>query len=97
MAPISYRKHLGRDKFGAQFSLLKTQQYTDPATRTLTPTMYVVRMQALHCRKTWGRTGSTIRLIYPVFRSQSPNNLMERLGWADRDGRQRQDSAGMEP
>jgi hypothetical protein len=42
MAPISQRKHLGRDKFGAQFGLLKTQQYTDPASRTVTPTMYVL-------------------------------------------------------
>lgn len=41
MAPINQRKPLGRDKFGAQFSLLKTQQYTDPATRTTVTTMYV--------------------------------------------------------
>ena len=41
MAPISQRKHLGRDKFGALFGQLKTQQYTDPATRTAIPTMYV--------------------------------------------------------
>jgi len=41
MAPVSQRKHLGRDKFGAQFSLPKTQQYTDPVTRTAIPTMYV--------------------------------------------------------
>lgn len=41
MAPISQRKVLGRDKFGTQFSQLKTQQYTDPPTRTAIPTMYV--------------------------------------------------------
>jgi hypothetical protein len=42
MAPISQRKHLGRDKFSTQFGLLKTQQYIDPAARTVTPTMYVL-------------------------------------------------------
>ncbi|KAL2414269.1 THO complex subunit 3 [Exophiala dermatitidis] len=52
MAPISYRKHLGRDKFGAQFSLLKTQQYTDPATRTLTPT--------IHRTISWNASGGLI-------------------------------------
>jgi hypothetical protein len=51
MAPISHRKHLGRDKFGTQFSLLKTQQYTDPATRTAIPTMYVPVECMPYCRE----------------------------------------------
>ena len=39
MAPV--RKHIGRDKFGALFGALKTQQYVDPPTRNPSATVYV--------------------------------------------------------
>merc|ERR1712000_386658 len=52
MAPISQRKHLGRDKFSTQFSLLKTQQYVDPAARTVTPT--------IHRTISWNASGGLI-------------------------------------
>jgi hypothetical protein len=39
MAPV--RKHIGRDKFGALFGALKTQQYVDPPTRSAGAIVYV--------------------------------------------------------
>lgn len=64
MAPVNQRKHLGRDKFGAQFSLLKTQQYTDPVTRTVIPTMYV----PIVCKKVIQAVSSRHEHLYPTLR-----------------------------
>ncbi|KAK5023832.1 hypothetical protein LTS07_008957 [Exophiala sideris] len=79
MAPVSQRKHLGRDKFGTQFSLLKTQQYADPVTRTVAPTIHrTISWNASGGLIATGANDKTVRVWNPE--RTSPRSQIELRG-----------------
>ncbi len=97
MAPISQRKHLGRDKFSTQFSLLKTQQYVDPAARTVTPTMYVLTHNYLPSLSSDCVSVHWDPSLIPRLPLQPPHNILERFWRFNRNRRQRQNRSSVEP